>query len=325
MRLCLSKGAVLSLLALLPLLAVLLLAGPACRRASGEEMRLRVGLLPIIDSLPFYVAEEEGFFRREGLEVELVTFSSAVERDAALQAGQIDGQLADLIASGLLNKERPRIRIVKTTYRATPERAQISIIAAPGSDIRSPQDLVGARVAISHNTIIEYILDRLLTEAGVDPSRVQKVEVSRIPLRMEMLSKGQVDAAVLPEPLTTLAVQQGGRVILDDGQKRIGLSVLEFRTEVLKEKGEAVRRFLRAHRRAVEAINADPEKYRPLLAEKARLPEGLKQTFAVPRFPPWEVPSREDISQAVDWMVGKGLLPRALSYEDLVDSSFLEQ
>lgn len=291
--------------------------------APSTPSKLKVGLLPIIDSLPFYVAEQEGYFKEQGLDVEMVTFASALERDAATQAKQIDGQLADLIATGLLNKDQVRVKIVKETYRGNPRQAMISVLVGPNSTVKTAADLKGKEVAVSQNSLIEYITDRLLADAGVNPRDVPKTEVSRIPVRMEMLAKGQIPAATLPEPLATLAIQQGARVLLSDAQSKVGLSVLEFRAEVLQENPEAVRRFVAAHEKAVKAINANPEKFLPLLAEKARLPASLQKTFRVPPFPENRVPSSDDVNQAEKWMMERGLLPKAISYSNMVDDRFL--
>ncbi|MBI2919088.1 MAG: ABC transporter substrate-binding protein [Chloroflexi bacterium] len=310
-------------LVLAVLLALAFLAAGCAQQAPAT--RIRIGLLPIIDTLPFHVAELEGYFSGEGLEVELVTFTSARDRDIAIQTGAIEGQLADLIASGLLNKESPSVKIVKTTYRAMPDVAMISLVAGPKSDIASPEQLRGARVGISHNTIMEYLTDRLLREAGLAPDLITKEEVPQIPLRMQMLAQGQLDAAALPEPLTTLAVQSGGRVILSDRQSLAGLSVLEFRSDFLSQQGDAVRRFVRAHEKAVETVNHNPDRYRALLADKARLPESVKESFQVPAFPQAQVPSPEDVRQAVDWMVEKKLVPHSIPYADLVDDSFVRR
>ena len=124
-----------------------------------DDTPIRVGLLPIIDSVPFYLAEEEGLFEAAGLNVELITFNSALERNVALQTGAIDGQLADLIATGLINNERHTVSIVKTTYRATNDVAMIALVAGADSGISSPSDLAGRSVGISSNSLIEYHLD----------------------------------------------------------------------------------------------------------------------------------------------------------------------
>ncbi|MCL4459520.1 MAG: MetQ/NlpA family ABC transporter substrate-binding protein [Chloroflexi bacterium] len=296
-----------------------------CAPSGGEDINLKIGMLPIVDSLPFYVAEKEGYYRAHNVAVELVPFASALERDAALQAGQIDGQLNDLISSALFNRERDQARIVLVTFRGSRQQAMISILAAGDSPIKSAADLRQAEIAISKNSVIDYVTDQLLLSAGLKPGEVKRVEVSKIPLRLEMLINKQVAAAALPEPFTTLARQQGARVILDDGESQIGQSVLTFRQEVLKKRPDVVKRLIQAQQEAVRQVNADPEKYRELLVEKAKVPPAVKTIYQIPRFPLASVPTRSEIARATDWMVEKGLLSRSLAYEDMVNDKLLSK
>ncbi|MBI4201338.1 MAG: ABC transporter substrate-binding protein, partial [Chloroflexi bacterium] len=172
---------------------------------------------------------------------------------------------------------------------------------------------------------IHYLTDRLMREAGADPATISKEEVPQIPVRMQMLAEGQLDAATLPEPLTTLAVKSGGRVILSDAKSLAGLSVLEFRSDFLRDHRDTVKRFVRAHDKAVEEVNRKRNAYRALLADKARLPDSVKETFPVPSFPSAHVPSEEDVRKAMEWMVENKLVPRSIAYKDLVDSGFVQR
>ncbi len=293
----------------------------ACRT---DDTPIRVGLLPIIDSVPFYAAEADGLFEEAGLNVELVTFSSALERNVALETGAIDGQLADLIATGLINNTEDTVSIVKTTYRATNNVAMIALVAGADSGITSAGDLAGKSVGISTNSLIEYHLDQYLDAAGIDREAVVKTEVASIPQRMELLSQGQLDAAVLPEPLITLAVNAGGHVILDDRQSRLGMSVLEFKVDYLRDHEQLVRRFVEIHEDAVTRINERPENYDHLLPERARLPESLIGIFEVPPFPSSDVPTPQEIQRANDWLIEKGLITTPRDYEVWVDDRFVQ-
>ncbi len=288
-----------------------------------DDTPIRVGLLPIIDSVPFYLAEEEGLFEAAGLNVTLETFSSALDRNAALESGAIDGQLADLIATGLINGEQHNVSIVKTTYRATGDVAMIALVAGADSGIESPADLEGRSVGISTNSLIEYHLDLYLDEAGLDRDAVEKTEVAAIPVRMELLSQGQLDAAVLPEPLITLAVNAGGTVILDDRQSRLGMSVMEFNVDYLTDHEENVKKFLAVHEEAVQRINANPDEYAYLLPAKARLPEFLVGIFNVPPFPSNDVPTAAETQQASEWLLEKGLINQAREYGHWVHPRFI--
>ncbi|RMF29132.1 MAG: hypothetical protein D6759_14510, partial [Chloroflexi bacterium] len=89
----------------LSLFLVLAVVLTACGGRS-QDTRLRMGLLPILDVLPFHIADQKGYFEEQGIQVELVPVKSAQERDALMQAGEIDGMLTDLISIGLFNRDR---------------------------------------------------------------------------------------------------------------------------------------------------------------------------------------------------------------------------
>ncbi len=299
-----------------------MLAG--CGVLKKEDPSLKIGLLPILDVLPIYVADQEGYFKEQGIQVELVPFASALERDTALQSGQIDGEINDLISAALLNKDGDGVRVVRVAMRATPDKAMFAILAASSSDIQSPADLAGVEIAVSTNTVIEYVTDQILTAEGLPSEDIAKTEVSKIPVRLELLDKGQVQAATLPEPLASLALKQGARLVVDDTtHPDVSQSVVSFRLKTLKDKPNTVKKFLAAYEKGVEALNSDPDKYYDLLIEKGRVPEPVQGSFTMPRFPPAEVTSEAEWQRVIDWMLTKGLLTEPIPYDRLADGNFL--
>ena len=127
---------------------------------------MKVGVLPIVDALPMYVADQEGYFKEQKVQVELVLFPSALERDTAFVAGQIDGELNDPISTGLLNKDGEKAKIVRLAFKGNPSMAMMVVLASPSSKITSPKDLKGVPIGISKNSVIEYTTDRLLSRRG---------------------------------------------------------------------------------------------------------------------------------------------------------------
>jgi len=291
--------------------------------AARPTLSLKVGVLPILDSLPMYVAEQEGYFKEQGLQVELVLFPSALERDSAFVAGQIDGELNDPISAALLNKEGEKAKIVRLAFKGNESMAMMVILASPGSKITAARDLKGVPIGISTNSVIEYATDRMLESAGLSQADIQKTEVTKIPVRAEMLAKGQLQAATLPEPLASLAQQQGARRIIDDSKSGIGQSVITFRQEAVAGNAEAIRRFLVAYEKGVSAINRSPNSYRDLMVDKGKVPDSLKTTFNVPRFAEGQLPSRSDIEDVVRWMVGRKLLDQPIPYDRMVADGLL--
>jgi NitT/TauT family transport system substrate-binding protein len=128
--------------------------------------------------------------------------------------------------------------------------------------------LKGVEIGISQATVIEYITYRLLVDAGLQPSDVKTTNVIKIADRMQLLGSGQLKAATLPEPLATLAEQQGAvRLVPDARNPDHSNSVISFAAQALKDKPQTVRKFLAAYEKGVSDINADPTQWQPLLNE----------------------------------------------------------
>jgi ABC-type nitrate/sulfonate/bicarbonate transport system substrate-binding protein len=61
--------------------------------APAEMVTLKLALLRILDTLPMYVAQQEGLFEAKGVKVEFIPAASAAERDQIITAGQADGMI----------------------------------------------------------------------------------------------------------------------------------------------------------------------------------------------------------------------------------------
>ena len=270
--------------------------------------------------IPFYVAQQEGEFSQRNLTVELVPVSGGPERDTLLQAGGADCALNEVLGTILFNAgEGEELRVVSTALRAFPEAAHFYLLAAPQSGVSTPADLSGRTIAISSNTIIEYWTDRLLTQQGVDITTVETTNVPQIPVRLELLMSGQVDAAVLPDPLGSLAILQGAVPILDDTiAPELGLSVISCRLSVVENQPDAVRALVAGWDAAVDAINADPAQFGNVLIENTRVPDPLQDRYSLPPFPVAENPTPAEVDDVLAWAMEKGLIRETQTYETVV-------
>ncbi len=285
---------------------------------------LRIGLLLIEDSVHFYIAESEDFYANEKLKVSLVPFLSALERDSALAAGAIDGAITDPVGAMLFDKGRGDLKITSLCLGKTPSEGVFAILAAPQSGITSVEGLKRVEIAVSNSTIIEYVTDRLLEEQGFKPDEIKKIEVKKMPIRMQMLLSNSVKAATLPEPLASIAAGKGAKVLISDSASPESLSqtVMVFRSNVLLERKSEVAGFFRAYQNAVKAINEDPEKYRGLFVEKGRIPPFLAEKYTIPIYPlpaPFSKTLYEPVSE---WLAAKQLVKK-IDYEKMVSTDFM--
>jgi len=286
---------------------------------------LQIGLLQIEDSVPFYVAEREGFYADENIEVKLVPFLSALERDSALAAGAIDGAIDDPVGALLFDHGRGLLKITSLCLGAGPKEGVFAILAAPGSSIVNAEGLKHTKIAVSGSTIIEYVTDRLLEKHGFSQDEIDKIEVRQMPIRMQMLLSGSVPAATLPEPLASIAVSKGARVILSDADSDESLSqtVIVFRAATLTDRKAEVAAFFRAYGRAVQALNTEPDKYRQLFMETGRIPPKLAAHYPIPTYPMPAPFSRTLYEPIISWLTAKKLVA-PLAYQTMVATDFMD-
>lgn len=289
-----------------------------CRKP--ETGALRIAVLPVLDALPLYVAEAEGYFAAQGIAVELIPAASAAERDQLFQAGQIEGFITDLVALALYNRETPQVIAVRYAMVPTVDFAQFRVLAAAQSGISAVEDLRGVPIGVSEGTVIEYVTHRLLEAEGLPTDAIVTLAVPKISDRMALLDAGELRAATLPEPLASLAMQQGAVVIADDTRHpEVSCSVYAFRKAVLDRQPQAARAFLAAINQASAAINADKSRWSALLTEKGLVPAPLAGAYSLPDYPADAVPTEAQFADAVAWLQATGRLTQAPEYREAVD------
>lgn len=301
-------------------------AGNEQNAETGEP--LTVGLLRIDDSFPFYVAEKEGLFEKHHVSVELQNFSNARDQSTALQGGELDVLMTDPVVTALSLKGGSDVRIVAMALGAVPEEGRFLIVSAPDSGITAPEQLEGKTLAISNNTMMDYLVEQYETTLGLDKAAISTVNMPDLMLRTTTLLEGkEIDAAILPDPLAAYAVAEGANVVIDDTQLGVNFSqsVVAVTTDAIDNNREAVANLLAAYNEAIEMINSNPEAYQAYALECANVPETLAETYPTPTFTANSIPGEADIALVNSWMVERGLLDAAYAYEDMVDSSFVQQ
>jgi NitT/TauT family transport system substrate-binding protein len=290
--------------------------------SAAKPVAVRIGTLPTEDSLPLWVAQDRGYFAIEGIpKVEIVEFQSAQERDAAFASGAIDGFMGDIIAAADLSAAGKPNKIVTVMLGADQSQGRFGIAVPPKSTVTALSQLANVPVGTSSATIQEYVLDGLMSEAGVASSSVKVEEVKKVPVRFQLLMSGGLKAAALPEPFLSLAEGSGAKVIADDTTAKANLSqtVLVFSDAYLGKEGggSTVAGVLKAWDVATNDINKAPNAYRATLVEKAKLPKALEASYKVNSYPTHQLPSKADVGAVLAWMKAKGYLKNDVTYEQL--------
>ncbi len=297
-------------------LLFVLSTGAGCA-AKEPSQTLSIGVLPDVDSIPIIIAQEKGFFDKEGVDVDIEHFKSAPDRESALQAGSIDGAVSDMLSAAFLTDGGFKVAMTSMT------NGSYKLLAGPS--MNGSTDLKGKSIAISTNTIIEYTTDNMLSKLGLKPEDVSKTAIPQIPVRLEMLQSGQIDAATLPEPLASEAVKAGATVLNSTDSLGINPGVLLFKTDVIESKNAEITAFYKAYNSAVEYLKSAPvSEYANILVDVAGFPEDVEEGLSLPAYTAAALPSAEDFDGVMAWLTEKGLIKNTYQYDDLVDKSFVK-
>ncbi len=292
----------------------------------GAEKTIRIGVLRIDDSIPLYIAEKEGLFEKYGMTVELVEFGSASDQSKAMEAGELDGLMTDMIVQSLIKKGGTDLRAVAMALGATEKEGRFMVVSSHDSGIVKPQDLAGASVAISENTMMDFLFEQYESILDLDKSSISKVHMPSLSLRVDAVLEGKdIKAAILPDPLASYAVQEGANIVIDDTLLGTNLSqsVIAVSEALISNRRTDVEKMLAAYNKAIKQINDNPDNYREECLKIANVPASLADGYPTPTYTPNCVPSRECVLRITAWMKARGLVKEEYSYGEIVDDSFI--
>ncbi|WP_320127455.1 ABC transporter substrate-binding protein [uncultured Sphaerochaeta sp.] len=283
-----------------------------------ETRNVRIGIMPDVDSLPFMLADSRQLFTQEGAGVDLVQFQSPIERDAAFQAGQVDGIVGDTLGALFLEQAGFDISILSKT------NGRYGLAGEPKGTVTTLQQLGNQEIGVSSNTIIEYIADSLVGSAGIEEDQFKTLAVPKIPVRMELLLNGQISSACLPEPLYSLVLSKGALALGDSTSLDDAPGVMIFSSKYVKDHKDVLTKVFKAYWKAGQLLNANPDDYRSFLVETAGFPPQVAKTFSFVAYTKPQVPTESQVRKVSSWMERKKLLDTIPSYGSLVDDSVVQ-
>ncbi len=281
-------------------------------------------------ALPWRVALADGDFAAEGLDVEILasdpspTVQTAgtanlhtAEKESKFAAGQVDvygacewgliKRIADLGVGRIMGMRRNMGMPMK-------------LFVMPESGVTEIGQLAGKPVAINENSGSHYVAVDVM-EQYMPRDQIRLVHIGEPPARYQALVEGTIAGAFILEPYSTLAEIQGARC-LASYPGRGGVVVGEGLPPEVRE------RFRRAVGRAVERLNADPERYKDLLvgplARSGIAPELIAQVrerLVMPRYDAPEAYDESAFSECYDWMRERDLIRDGVAYRDVVLSA----
>jgi NitT/TauT family transport system substrate-binding protein len=171
--------------------------------------RVNITALAIEPTALASYAKERGFFRREGIDARIIPINNPQQAPAAVLSGTAAFSSYSVANLAVLKSRGAPVRLVAAGALYSPEEPTTALVSAKGKRFRRAGDLVGKTIAVDAPSMPADIgLRRWLKRNGVGADDVRLVYMP-FPQMLGPLSRGTVDAAVVPEPFLTLAMQQG--------------------------------------------------------------------------------------------------------------------
>jgi len=183
--------------------------------AAIAQEKIRLGLLPFSESLAAVIADKQGFFKAEGLEVESSKFDSGALAVPVLQSGRLDIVLSSTVSTFQAIEQGLDAVVLApgAIVRTAPPDTTTALIVKKGA-IKSLKELEGKRIAVNViNSTAWLHAVALLEKHGVDRSKVRFTEVP-FPQMNDPLLNGQLDAIVQVEPFRSALMATGNAEIV---------------------------------------------------------------------------------------------------------------
>ncbi|MBB4932837.1 NitT/TauT family transport system substrate-binding protein [Lipingzhangella halophila] len=295
----------------------LLLALTACGVGQGSAIEIeegdviRIGVVPTASFAPLYIAIEEGYFEREGLEVELQMMDNAAAVAPSVLNGQLQiGTAATSPFISAISEGLPLRAIANATVNSPPDDDETALVVAEDSPVTQPRDLEGRKVAVNGLGALPYVAAmQAIREDGGDPGAVTFVSVPFADMG-SAVANGRVDAAALTEPFLSQSEAAGNTILAGlysaafapESTTTLYFTALPF----IETNPEVVERFVRAVNGAGARAVEEPELVAEVLAEYGGMDPDIAGGIRLPEY--GTDLSADGIAQVGDVMLTNGLL-----------------
>ena len=293
---------------LLILSAVLLVS--SCGNDAGDNKTLKIGLMPAVDTVPFFYAQENNLFEKHGIDVEFTLYTNAQNRQTALQANQIDGAITDLIALITNVAGGFKIKGTMSTDGAFP------LLVYPGAEDYEVPSVGMMEISVSNYLVEQYLADRSYS----------KVYINEIPMRLEAVASGRLQMGLFPEPVASMGSMNGLTKLEYPGIPHESLDILVFTDKSIKKKRKSIEAFHRAYSDAVNALQNNTGKARDIVIKNIpNVPPAVRDQLIIPDYKAPRLPSPGFTEEIIEWtaLITKGNI--SIRSDALFDDRFIGQ
>jgi NitT/TauT family transport system substrate-binding protein len=236
---------------------------------------LKIGIIPVEAAAEAFYAVDMGFFKQQGLDVELEMMQNGSAIASAVAGGSLDIGFADTISIASAHaRNLPFVYLAPALLNsyATPTLAMLVNGAGP---IREAKDLNGKTIAVNGiNNITMIPFEAWIDKSGGDSKTVKWIEIP-IPAANDAIATGKVDGGTLGEPFITFGADKGLRAIYVDKNgiaPRYALAGFMTTKDWVAKNPAVAAKFIAAIKETAEWANSNRAASAPILAKYTKIP-----------------------------------------------------
>jgi NitT/TauT family transport system substrate-binding protein len=281
---------------------------------------LRVGILKHESSLPMYIAEERGYFRNHGLQVQLVELPPA-DHMSALIADRVDilSPTSFPTLFGVMAQNQNLLYAVFPGAEVSGGPTVYGLIVKADFRGQSIKDIQGG-VIMAINPFTKVNIQTILNSAGIPQNRWPEIRVASREAALQAVGEGTAAAAIMDQPALAIALGSPSYRLLEANPraKYIGSPYWSgsgaVKRDIWNARKSEFERLMAAIDDAVTSIRTDPTAAHQVLASRLGLQPGIADQIGGYYFPLTnEAVPKEGIQTTVDALRAAGLLNSPLS------------
>jgi NitT/TauT family transport system substrate-binding protein len=316
-----------------PIFAVILVFILSGISWGAELKKLRVLKMPYISFAPIFVAEEEGYFRAEGLDIEFVHMRRSSQAIPLLVKGRFDVSagttsfsLFNAIAGGA------NLRIVAGKSFIAPGDCTTFVLMRKNLGLErkhlKAEELRGCRAALNPTSSRGYYFQKFLEPFGLDITKMEIVDIKNN-MKAEAFKNGVIDLSITSEPWNTRILDAGHAKVLkpvSDFITGFQRGFIVFGPNLLENDPELGTRFVRAYLKGVSTYNrGKTERNVDILSQYTGLDRPSLKRICWPKFRQGGAIYSESIVAFQKWGAAIGKIDRVILPEEFWEPKFILQ
>lgn len=267
-----------------------------------DSAALKVAVLPTLDCLPIYLAEDHQLFDT-AVDIRLKLFTAQMDIDTALANHRVEVAVSDLVRVERLKKQGDSLRYITST------NAYWQLVTNRNTRILDLKHLDDKMLAMTRYSVTDLLGDLAVDSGKLKSERVFRIQINDVNVRLKMLENNEMDALILTEPQAAVARMLKHKVLMDTRKMDMEMGVIVAQRKGMsgEERARQLRAFMRGYNRACDSINQyGIASYAPLITKYCHVkPEALQQIGKDLKFHRIALPREEDVERAKSWLSKK--------------------